>query len=216
MRHLLILLTVFFAFTFTAQAEDKKETPKEEKEIAEIAEEEIEEEEVVEENTLYAPDYCDFQVNFPEAPYSRKRCPHGTNKCYQLTSYTMVYDLSTTVDINVTCVPSNANNFRRYNERVIRNVLDGMVSRANISEYNINTEEDEKVRKGSLLGADKYAKQNRIYNAQIWVGHNSIMTVEAKLIGRAHGEADTVYGDILGSIQQKEEPKKKPKEEKPN
>ncbi len=183
----------------TAHAEDKKEKPEA------TSEKVIEEEEVIEDPSVrYAPDHCDFEITFPDAPYTSKRCPEGTGKCYNLTGYTMVYNLSTTVEISVTCIPSSPVNYNRYNDRVIKTALNGMVERAAVTDFNINTKEYEDMRQGSLIGTGKYGRQKRIYNAQLWIGQNSVFTVEAKLTGRKHGEADTVFGDILNSIQKKQ------------
>lgn len=154
----------------------------------------------------YAPNQCDFEMIFPEQPFAAKRCEPGSNKCTNLTSYTMVYDVTTTVEVSVTCVPSSPAKYKDYSERVISLALNGMVERADITEQEINTTEEEKYRRGSLLGSSKRGKQNSIYNAQIWVGQNSIMTTEAKLIGPYHEKADIVFSKILASIKSKEAP----------
>lgn len=116
----------------------------------------------------------------------------------------MVYDLATTIDISVTCVPSSPANYNRYNKRLIKTALNGMVGRAGITEFSINTQELENMRQGSLIGSGSYGTQEKIYNAQLWVGQNSVFTVESKLIGRSHREADTVFAEILKSIKVKE------------
>ncbi|HPF79282.1 MAG TPA: hypothetical protein PLF01_08350, partial [Alphaproteobacteria bacterium] len=120
-----------------------------------------------------------------------------------------VYDLTTTVEVSVTCVPSSPANYDRYNENVIRAALKGMVERAELKEYNINTKEDGDIRQGFLIGTGNYGRQTRIYNAQLWIGQNSVFTVEAKLTGRSHQEADTAFGDILNTIKRKTLPAEK-------
>ena len=190
---MLLLITPAFA-------KDKKTTPP----VEEIKEE-IKEEEPEDTAIRYAPDFCDFEITFPEAPYTSKRCPQNTGKCYDLTGYTMVYDLKTTVEVSVTCAPSSPADYSRYNDRVIKAALNGMVSRANITEFEINTNEQDDVRQGSLIGTSTYGKQGRIYNAQLWIGQNSVMTIEAKLTGPKDNEADASFGDILASIQVKKE-----------
>lgn len=210
MKYFLITLLAL-SFAFPAYAEEKP-AEDEEKAIEEVLEE-FKEAEAEDTSSLFAPDHCDFEMTFPEEPFSRKRCPQTSDKCYNMTSYTMVYDMATTVDINVTCIPSNESNYDRYNERVIRSALNGMVERAEIEEFEINTEEENGVRKGSLLGTGIYGRQNKIYNAQLWVGPHSILTVEGKLIGNAHNEADDVFGNILASISKKQKRKEKPAED---
>ena len=155
-------------------------------------------------SSVYGPDNCDFQMTFPEEPYTAKRCPNGIdNKCYQLTNYTMVYDMQTSVDISVSCVASPPENYERYNERVIKAALAGMVSAEQLEEYEIYTKEEDGIRVGSILGGQDYNNQPGIYNAQLWVGPNSILTVEGKLVGNEHKEADESFTKIIGSIKQK-------------
>ncbi len=152
----------------------------------------------------YAPDYCDFEIVFPEPPFTARRCPPEQETCYQVTSYTMVYDLSTTVDVSVSCMPSTPENMARYNERVMSTALEAMVGRKFIREYNINYDEREMTKQATLTGTGETGRQGKIYTAQLWVGPNSVFTVQAELIGGEHAEGDEVFKDILNSITEKE------------
>lgn len=152
---------------------------------------------------VYAPDNCDFQVTFPDTPVRNRRCPEGPGRpCYDLTSYTMVYDLSTTVDVSVTCNPSvGVDNFERYNESVMRAALEGMIDRRQIENYEIGFQQYETVRSATLTGSGKSGRQEKIYTAQIWVGPKSVFTMQAELVGGAHPKADSVFRDILQSLE---------------
>lgn len=152
---------------------------------------------------VYAPPACDFQITFPEAPVKARRCPEGPGKpCYDLTSYTMVYDLRTTVDVSVTCNPSTGgNNFDRYNENVMRAALEGMVVRRGIQNYDIGFQQYETVRSATLTGSGESGRQEKIYTAQIWVGPTSIFTLQAELVGGAHPQADAAFRDILKTLE---------------
>jgi len=204
------LMMLFLAFPALAQdAEPKPETPQET-------------------GIRHAPPGCDFEVTFPEAPARARRCPGGQpagsqqtagSKCYDVTSYTKVYDLSTTVDVSVTCTPSSPAALQRYGEPVMRAALEGMVARKTVRDYEISVRDvDKTIRQASLTGTGTTGRQEKIYTAQIWVGPASLMTVQAELIGAAHGEADTAFGQILESIQPKKEdpaPPKTPDEKEP-
>ena len=198
---LMLLAMTILCFSPAALAETKEEAEELQAILDDAAEKIKEQQSPI---TRYAPEHCDFEITFPEEPYTSKRCPEGVGKCYGLTGYTMVYDLSTTVDVTVTCVPSTPANYNRYNERVIKAALGGMVKRAGINEFKIHTVERENTRQGSLIGSGTYGKQNKIYNAQLWIGQNSVFTMEAKLVGRKHIEADATFSEILKSIQVKE------------
>jgi hypothetical protein len=196
-----LLTFILITFSFPAIAEEKK--------LDDVLNENIESTEKEETTDVtFSPDHCDFEITFPEDPFQAKRCPQrpdgGSAKCYEITNYTMVYNMKTTVDVSVTCVPSPPRNFDRYNERVIQTVLNGMTRKEEIEDPSINVTDEGGYRLGTLIGTGTYGKQGRIYNAQIWVGQNSVMTIEAKLVGPAHHEADTVYTDILKSIKKKE------------
>ena len=148
----------------------------------------------------YAPKECEFELTLPSKPHTTQRCSADKKNCTTLTSYTMVYDVTTTIEISVTCVPSTPEQYESYNEEVIGFALKGMTRRENMSEHQINTSEKDGTRQGSLLASTKRGLQNALYNAQLWVGQNSIMTLEARLIGPSHVQADQTFGDILGSV----------------
>lgn len=162
---------------------------------------------------VYSPEGCDFEITFPETPFKTRRCPDGATQCYDLTSYTMVYDLRTTVDISVSCNPSTPANYQRYSEDVMRAALEGMVTRKDISDYKIGYNEADNVRQATLSGSGQQGRQGKIYTAQIWAGQNSIFTVQAELVGPSHPEADAMFGAVLKSLQVKRE--EKPAETKP-
>ena len=190
---LFVLFAMTLALGTNSFAKDKKEP---EKKLSDI----IEESTLPEGAVKYAPENCDFEMVFPSEPYETLRCGDDTKKCTQLTSYTMVYDVTTTVEVSATCVPSTPEQYKSFTKPVIATALKGMVKRNRVTEHEINTLEKDDVRQGSLLGATKRGKQNSIYNAQLWVGQNSVLTLEAKIIGPRHDKADTAFGDILGSV----------------
>ncbi len=78
-----------------------------------------------------------------------------------------------------------------------------MTRKEEIEQPSINVSDEGDYRIGTLLGTGTYGKQGRIYNAQIWVGQNSVMTIEAKLAGPTHHEADAVFTEILKSVKKK-------------
>ncbi len=126
----------------------------------------------------------------------------------------MVYDLRTSVEVSVTCVPSDQRKFERYSERVMRAALQGMQKRAEIDTYDIGYTEQETHKHASLNGTGGSGRQSKIYSAQLWSGPNSVFTVEAKLNGPSHHEADAAYADILKTVHLKVDEKPEESEEK--
>lgn len=205
MRLLILTLLLIYPSNLFAQESTTDPIDAVLEEFQENAQEAQEEEKAPDTSVRFAPDFCDFEITFPEAPYTARRCPEGANgKCYQLTSYTMVYDLATTVEVSVTCVPSSEQKFERYSERVMRAALQGMVKRAKIEDYNINYSETDAYKYASLNGGGGSGRQSKIYSAQLWSGHNSVFTLEAKLTGRENKEADTEFSEILKTMHVKE------------
>jgi hypothetical protein len=151
----------------------------------------------------FAPDFCDFEITFPERPLTAQKCVPGAG-CYTVNSYTMVYDLQTTVDISVTCNPSTKAAYDQYTEGVMRAALAGMVESRNITGHDLNVEEKDGVKSAALTGVGTTGAQEKIYSAQLWIGPNSVFTVQAELIGDAHEKADAQFRDILASIKSKQ------------
>lgn len=163
----------------------------------------------------YTTDFCDFEITFPEKPYLAQKClPDGKN-CYNLYSYTMVYDLRTTVDVSVTCNPSTPADFKRYNEAVMKAAMTGMISERNLDSHSMNFREDKETKSAALSGTGMTGAQPKIYTSQIWIGQNSVFTVQAELIGSEHKQADTVFSEILRSAKAKEKSADAPKPKAP-
>lgn len=150
----------------------------------------------------FAPDFCDFEITFPETPAVARKCVE--NKCFEVHSYTMVYDLQTTVDVTATCNPSTPEDYDRYNEQVLKAALYGMVDNRNLTSHDIKFSQREKTRQASITGTGLTGSQEKIYTGQLWVGPNSVFTVQAELVGTAHDKADKSFGDILSSIKTKD------------
>lgn len=197
MKLLLPALALLFFLVLPAYAEDAKETPK-----AEEGAQKTDGDGDGNPDFRFAPDFCDFEITFPETPSIAQKCVDG--QCYEVHSYTMVYDLQTTVDITATCNPSTPENYARYNEQVLKAALFGMVDNRSLTSHDINFEQQEKVRSASITGTGITGTQEKIYTGQLWVGPNSVFTVQAELVGAAHEVGDKSFGDILSSIKTKE------------
>lgn len=214
MKPLFPALALLLLSTFPVHAEDAKEAPK--------AEEGVQKTDADGDGNpdfRFAPDFCDFEITFPETPAVAQKCVDGA--CFGVHSYTMVYDLQTTVDITATCNPSTPEDYARYNEQVLRAALFGMIDNRNLTSHETNFDQQEKVRSASITGTGTTGAQEKIYTGQLWVGPNSVFTVQAELIGAAHETGDKSFGDILSSIKVKEgkqlpKPKAAPKAPKQN
>ncbi len=195
------------------KAEEAEEAKKDDADSEEDKDQEDEEEKPVVKSSIFGPEFCDFEITFPEPPMNSKKCA-SEDECYDVQSYTMVYDLATTVDVTVTCNPSTPANYKRYSENVMKAALAGMVSERNLSNHETQFKQYETTKNASITGTGKTGAQDKIYIGQLWVGPNSIFTVQGELVGDEHETADKSFRDILASI--KEKPGKQlPKKVKP-
>lgn len=149
-----------------------------------------------------APDYCDFEITFPEEPHISQKCIEK-DACFEQYSYTMVYDLQTTVDISAICNPSPAADYDRYKQNVMKAALNGMIDEKGLDDHSLRFDQQKEYRSAGVTGTGKTGAQDKIYSGQLWVGKNSIFTVQAELIGAAHPVADKSFSDILRSIKYK-------------
>lgn len=195
------VLALMMVCSVPAYAEDKKT----EEQPAEEAPAKTEAKKEDDKSFRYAPDFCDFEVTFPETPATMKKCLPD-NDCFDVSSYTMVYDLQTTVDVSVTCNPSTPEAFESYNQAVMKAALAGMVESKNLSSHEVRFDEikEENVKSAAITGTGSTGRQEKIYTAQLWIGPNSVFTIQAELIGSAHEKADKSFGEILSSIKTKE------------
>jgi hypothetical protein len=190
--------------SYAAEGEKKVETEKTVEEKADATAAAPADDGEEDKSYRFAPDFCDFEITLPEEPAVMQKCL-GDSGCFDVHSYTMVYDLQTTVDVSVTCNPSTPASFDKYNEAVMRAALAGMVENRNLETHEVRFMEDHKTKTKSaaLSGAGTTGRQEKIYTAQLWIGQNSVFTIQAELVGGAHDIADKSFSDILSSIKTK-------------
>ncbi|GJL84556.1 MAG: hypothetical protein DHS20C02_03310 [Micavibrio sp.] len=166
------------------------------------------------EPVTYSPDYCEFAITFPEKPYTAPRCEDGKeDRCYELVSYTQVFQLSSTVNFRIICNPSGEDLFEQYSGKVMESTLKSMTERSVVKTFDTSFREEENYKQAGLVGEGKVGVTPTIYIAQLWIGHNSILSVEAELIGEADEVADSLFSSVLKSVHFVTEEEKKAKEE---
>lgn len=153
---------------------------------------------------LYQPAFCEFPVTFPEKPYTARRCDdEAQTRCYDLVSYTKVFDMASTVNFRVICNPVGQAVKDSYTGEVMKATLKAMTSRSVVEEYNTTFREEKDFKQAGLVGEGQSGKLSTIYIAQLWIGSSSALSVEAELIGEQHEEADKLLRDVLKSISHK-------------
>lgn len=154
-----------------------------------------------EEPSIYSPEYCEFSVTFPGEPYKTRRCEDGDeNRCYEQISYTQVYELNTTVNIRVICNQIGSEVRSTYSGEVMEATLRAMTQDTVVKTYDTSFREEEHYKQAGLVGEGLTGRTPTIYIAQLWIGDQSALSVEAELIGEAHDKADKLFSDILKSV----------------
>lgn len=178
-------MTLFFVFAFfvmTAWAEEEAE--------------------IIEKSAhTYAPSFCDFEVSFPDAPYTSRRCDaNNPDNCYNIVSYTKVFDMASTVNFRIVCNPISQEVYEAYSPDILKATLRAMTKQSVVDEFNSSYREEETYKQAGLVGEGMSGRTPTVYIAQLWVGQNSALSVEAELIGESSEDADKLLSDVLKSV----------------
>ncbi len=169
----------------------------------------------------YSPEGCDFTVSFPQEPYTTKRCDPvepGKN-CTDMTTFTKVFGVDATLLFSVSCNKADGNMYDRYDDNVMRTTLLGMARPVNLGSSETGFAKMDKAKMAVLLGTGKAdnGEDDLMYTAQLWIGHNSVFTLEGELRGKYVPDADLLFAEILKTARvrdMKAEPKDEKKDEK--
>ena len=151
----------------------------------------------------YAPDHCDFTITFPEEPYTLRRCEDGTDECYNLISFTQVYEVKTTVNFRVICNPTDKVLYDQYDEDVMKATVRALTKQSVVDEYQTTFRAEEHYKQASLVGQGRSGKWDTLFIGQLWVGQNSVMSLEAEMIGQPFDAADKLLSEVLKSVRHK-------------
>lgn len=167
------------------------------------------------EPSTYSPEFCEFTATFPEEPYKSRKCEDdGGERCYDLVSYTKVFDLDTTVNFRVICNKVSEEVHANYSGQIMEATLKAMTEDTVVKTFNTSFREEENFKQAGLVGEGKVGRTPTIYIAQLWIGKKSALSVQAELIGDSADEADQLFSDVLRSIGLKTD--KEEEEEKPD
>ncbi|MDH5722071.1 MAG: hypothetical protein OEY94_01955 [Alphaproteobacteria bacterium] len=148
-----------------------------------------------------AAPYCQFTISFPEAPEIRRVCEEGDQSmCYDLISFIKVFDMASTVRVDIICNPSNEKLYNHLTTDEMRRTVREMSKESVVEAFEINAREEEEYRQAALVGKGRAGMEDTILLAQLWSGKTSLMSVEAELSGIQMDEADQLFASILRSI----------------
>lgn len=155
----------------------------------------------------YSPDYCQFTVTFPTEPFMTRKCedPNNESTCFNLISYTQVFDLDTTVRFEIICNPATPEMYEQFTEEVMEDTVKAMTQGTVVETYNLSTQQQDGYRNTGLVGQARKGLDESLLITQLWVADQSIMSVEAEISGAQRDDADQLFADILNTIGSKED-----------
>ncbi len=150
----------------------------------------------------YQPEYCDFTAAFPEKPVISTVCEKEDepDTCFQLASFTKVFNMATTVSVKVICNPASTEMFEYFTPKVMENTVRKMTEGSVLETFNVNSTDKEDYRLTGLVGQGKRGLDKTLFIAQLWISEKSIMSVEADISGNKLAEADELFAGLLNHI----------------
>ena len=152
----------------------------------------------------YAPEGCEFIITFPEEPSSARACnPEDPKDCYMVGQFMRIYAMDSALRISSTCNRAEDGMLERYSGEVMEFTLKSM-SRNKADDPQTGYNDLGFAKQAILLGGrvDEDGSEN-VYMAQIWIGKDSVMTVEGEVTGADNPDADQLFSTIMGSIRHK-------------
>lgn len=149
----------------------------------------------------YSPEYCEFSTTFPEEPYTLHICdPEIKDKCYDELSYTQVFEMASTVRFRVVCNPADSSMFEKYSPEVMHATLKAMTHQHFVKEIDASARNEDGYKQAGLVAEGKEGLTDKIYIAQLWIGRQSVMSVEAEMIGAPVDSADALFSQLLANV----------------
>ena len=146
---------------------------------------------------LYKPAPCEFEITFPSAPAIQTICEKG--KCYREARYIHNFEPHTSVRFRAVCSAIGPDIISTYTPEVLALTLKAMTDPAITTTYETSFRDESTYKQAGLLGRGKNGLLDSIFIAQIWIGQNSAMSIEAELTGPAHQAADDMLSNVLKS-----------------
>ena len=149
----------------------------------------------------FAPNGCEFAMNFPEQPTSAERCdPAAPTQCTHSSVFVKVYGMDSSMRITATCSPAEDDMLKRYSGDVMRFTLESM-AKGNAKTYETGFNDLGTAKQAILLGSTPNDHDGEdVYMAQLWIGEKSVLTVEGVLTGVQTPDSDSTFTEIMKSI----------------
>jgi hypothetical protein len=150
----------------------------------------------------YSPEHCEFTVSFPDEPVIDSTCQgEGTNRCYDQVSFMHTFDMQATVSFRVICNKIDEHIYKHYSAAVMEGTLKEMTKKTTVKTFDTSYREEKGYKQAGLVGEGQMGRSATIYLAQLWIGSQSAMSVEAEIVGEPNDDADLLFSNILKSVE---------------
>ena len=151
---------------------------------------------------LYAPEYCEFQIEFPQEYFSRKSCI--ADNCFDIISFAKTNENSN-VDVRLSCQKKTSEEIKDIKNSDLKETVRELAIDAGLRPYaaDVATLPSDIVT-AVTIALGMRGKKESIYTGQFWIGKKSLLTLEAEMTGPANTEIEKIYSEILTSVKPKE------------
>lgn len=152
----------------------------------------------------YAPPHCDFTITFPEKPFIEEKCTSDKTKtCEEVLTYTQMAGPAS-LNFRVTCLKEDPKILATYKTTNLTSTLDDMVKDTGLTSYGADAAEMENGIKTAVnLAGGIRNDREVVYTGQVWLGKNSIFSLEGEMSGPEDKKINEVYTQILKSVMPK-------------
>jgi hypothetical protein len=155
----------------------------------------------------YGPEPCEFQVTFPEKPLIEKKCSGvGIDNCTEVVSFTKTAGVNSSTYFRVTCTSIKGDEVSKYTPAIIEETLRQLLKSNNLEAYDIQSAETDGYKNASAISLSVRDDKSLIYNAQMWLGKKSMLTLEAEMAGDQNDAIEKTFADILKNSYPKDRP----------
>lgn len=161
----------------------------------------------------YEPETCEFKITFPEKPLIEQKCTDGEKKiCSEIVTYTKVTSADTSVNFRITCNKLDEKEVARYTPEVMQETVKQLLTDANLEGELPKAYTRDGYKVAAAVSTGMRGDREILYTAQLWMGKDSMFTLEGDMSGPQAEATDKLFTEILGSMHSKTQPVKKPAE----
>lgn len=157
----------------------------------------------------YQSETCDFTLELPEGVEVTRQCSpleEGEDEtCVEQLRYTKTVQGNASIHIDLSCNSIGQIPYDNYNkEKMLFTAESYLLSQGNtLDDYELRYIGHENSKRVLVFGSGKSGLSDMIYFGHVWLGRNSLMSMNARIIGAGNELADNVFKSILVSLANK-------------